>query len=145
VQVIGLTGGIATGKSSVSAILKKAGAVIIDADRIVRDVVKKGLPAYREIIDTFGDKILAPDDEIDRSVLGDIIFKNRQQKQLLNRIVRPFILTLTVKKISLRFSHILTPFWRLVPCRWSLAVCLRISQQQEARSKKPKIRQRLAY
>ena len=90
-QVIGLTGGIATGKSTVSAILIKAGAVIIDADRIARDVVKKGLPAYREIIDTFGDKILAPDGEIDRSVLGDIIFNDRQQKQLLNRIVHPYV------------------------------------------------------
>ena len=90
-QVIGLTGGIASGKSTVSRILKNAGAVIIDADRIARDVVKKGLPAYREIIDTFDDKVLAPDGEIDRSVLGDIIFNDRQQKQLLNRIVHPYV------------------------------------------------------
>ena len=94
-QVIGLTGGIATGKSTVSAIFEKAGAVIIDADRIARDVVKKGLPAYRKIIDTFGDKILAPDGEIDRSVLGDIIFNDPQQKQLLNRIVHPYVSTET--------------------------------------------------
>ncbi len=94
-QVIGLTGGIATGKSTVSAIFKKAGAVIIDADRIARDVVKKGLPAYREIIDTFGDKVLAPNGEIDRTVLGDIIFNDPQQKQLLNRIVHPYVSTET--------------------------------------------------
>ena len=88
-QIIGLTGGIATGKSTVSIILKKAGAVIIDADRIARDVVKKGLPAYLEIIDTFGDTVLLPDGEIDRSVLGDIIFNDPQKKQLLNSIVHP--------------------------------------------------------
>jgi len=91
VQIIGLTGGIATGKSTVSTILKKAGAVIIDADRIARDVVKKGLPAYLEIIDTFGDTVLLPDGEIDRSVLGDIIFNDPQKKQLLNRIVHPYV------------------------------------------------------
>ncbi|MBT8331690.1 MAG: dephospho-CoA kinase [Deltaproteobacteria bacterium] len=88
-QIIGLTGGIATGKSTVSAMLKKAGALIIDADRIARAVVKKGLPAYREIIDHFGSGVLLPDGEIDRNVLGDIIFNDPQKKQLLNRIVHP--------------------------------------------------------
>jgi len=91
VKVIGLTGGIATGKSTVSAILKKAGAVIIDADRIARQVVKKGLPAYREILDNFGESILLPDGEINRSVLGNIIFTDPHRKQLLNRIVHPHV------------------------------------------------------
>jgi dephospho-CoA kinase len=91
VQVIGLTGGIATGKSTVSALLEKAGAVIIDADRIARQVVKKGLPAYREIIENFGESILLPDGEINRSALGDIIFNDPQKKQLLNRIVHPHV------------------------------------------------------
>ena len=90
-QVIGLTGGIATGKSTVSALLEKAGAVIIDADRIARQVVKKGLPAYREIIENFGESILLPDGEINRSALGDIIFNDSQKKQLLNRIVHPHV------------------------------------------------------
>jgi dephospho-CoA kinase len=102
VQVIGLTGGIASGKSTVSRILKNAGAVIIDADRIARDVVKKGLPAYREIIDTFGDKLLAPGGEIDRSVLGDIIFNDPRKKQLLDRIVHPHVR----KETNLQLKHI---------------------------------------
>ena len=101
-QVLGLTGGIATGKSTVSAILKKAGCVIIDADRIAREVVKKGLPAYRKIIDTFGDNILSPDGEIDRSALGDIIFNDPQKKQLLNRIVHPYV----SKETNLQLKHI---------------------------------------
>ena len=88
-QIIGLTGGIATGKSTVSAMLKNAGALIIDADRIARAVVKKGLPAYREIVDHFGSGVLLPDGAINRNVLGDIIFNDPQKKQLLNRIVHP--------------------------------------------------------
>ena len=90
-QVIGLTGGIATGKSTVSVILEKAGAVIIDADRIAREVVKRGLPAYREIAKNFGETVLLPDGEINRSVLGDIIFNDPRKKQLLNRIVHPHV------------------------------------------------------
>jgi dephospho-CoA kinase len=91
VQVIGLTGGIATGKSTVSAILKKAGAEIIDADRIAREVVKKGLPAYREIVENFGETVLLSNGEINRSVLGDLIFNDPRKKQLLNRIVHPHV------------------------------------------------------
>jgi dephospho-CoA kinase len=65
--------------------------IIIDADRIARDVVKKGLPAYREIVKAFGEKVLQPDGEINRSVLGDIIFHDPQKKQLLNSIVHPHV------------------------------------------------------
>jgi dephospho-CoA kinase len=90
-QVIGLTGGIATGKSTVSAILANAGAVIIDADRIAREAVKKGQPAYREIVEHFGETVLLPDGEINRSVLGDIIFNAPGKKQLLNKIVHPYV------------------------------------------------------
>lgn len=90
-QLIGLTGGIATGKSTVSAMLKKAGAIVVDADRIARDVVKKGLPAYREIVAQFGTEVLLPDGEINRNMLGDIIFNDHQKKQLLNSIVHPYV------------------------------------------------------
>jgi dephospho-CoA kinase len=89
VQVIGLTGGIATGKSTVCAILENAGAVIIDADRIARNLVKKNLPAYRQIVDTFGESILLPDGEINRTALGDLIFNDPRKKQLLNKIIHP--------------------------------------------------------
>ena len=88
-QVIGLTGGIATGKSTVSAILKKAGAIVIDADHIAREVVQKGLPAYRDIVGHFGTDILLPDGEIDRNVLADIIFNDPAEKKRLNSIVHP--------------------------------------------------------
>ena len=90
-QVIGLTGGIATGKSTVSATLENAGAVIIDADRIARKVVKKNLPAYRQIVDTFGESVLLPDGEINRTALGNLIFNDPHKKQLLNAIVHPHV------------------------------------------------------
>ena len=90
-QVIGLTGGIATGKSTVSAILENAGAVIIDADRIARETVNKGQPAYQEIVKHFGENVLLPDGEINRVLLGDIIFNDPQKKQLLNNIVHPHV------------------------------------------------------
>ena len=99
-QVIGLTGGIATGKSTVSAILKKAGAVIIDADRIAREVVKKGLPAYREIVENFGETVLLSNGEINRSVLGDLIFNDPRKKQLLNRIVHPHVRRETNRRLK---------------------------------------------
>lgn len=89
--VVGLTGGIATGKSTVSTILENAGAEIIDADQIAREVVKKGRPAHSDIVENFGKNVLLPDGEIDRSVLGDIIFNDPRKKDLLNNMVHPHV------------------------------------------------------
>ncbi len=89
--IAGLTGSIATGKSTVSGFFKDAGAVIVDADQVAHDVVKKDLPAWHGIVKYFGREILLPDGEIDRDALGDIIFKNSDQKKALNRIVHPFV------------------------------------------------------
>ncbi len=90
--IAGLTGGIATGKSTVSAILKEAGAIIIDADTIARDAVQKNLPAWHEIVRIFGEEILLPDGEIDRVRLGDIIFRDASKKEILNKIVHPHVI-----------------------------------------------------
>ena len=70
----GLTGGIATGKSTVTALFEEAGARRIDADRIAREVVRKGSPAYRGIVAHFGTGVLRGDEEIDRKRLAEIIF-----------------------------------------------------------------------
>jgi dephospho-CoA kinase len=102
VLVVGLTGGIATGKSTVSTILENAGAVIIDADRIAREVVKKGRPAHRAIVENFGKNVLLSDGEINRSVLGDIIFNDPRKKELLNSIVHPHVR----KEQNLQLKHI---------------------------------------
>ncbi len=87
--VVGLTGGIASGKSTVAEILRKAGAVIIDADRIARQVVAPGLPAWQEIRDFFGDGILQPDGSIDRAALGTIVFNDAESRRRLESIVHP--------------------------------------------------------
>ncbi|MFO7666394.1 MAG: dephospho-CoA kinase [Desulfobacterales bacterium] len=90
--IAGLTGGIATGKSTVSSVLREAGAVIIDADAIARDVVKKDLPAWHEIVRLFGKEVLLPNGEIDRTYLGGIIFRDSSKKEILNKIVHPHVI-----------------------------------------------------
>lgn len=87
--IAGLTGGIASGKSTVAAILAQAGAVIIDADQIAREVVAPGLPAWREITDHFGQAILNEQNQIDRDRLGQIVFDNIDARRMLERIVHP--------------------------------------------------------
>jgi dephospho-CoA kinase len=89
--IAGLTGGIASGKSTVSGIFREAGANIIDADQIAHEVVQKGKPAWKKIKDHFGDAILLSDGNIDRTLLGKIIFHNTDRKKILNRIVHPFV------------------------------------------------------
>lgn len=89
--IVGLTGGIATGKSTVAKMFKEAGAVIVDADLIAREVVEKGTPAWQKVRDEFGDEILLDDQEIDRDKLGDIIFNNPEKKEMLNSIVHPAV------------------------------------------------------
>ena len=89
--VVGLTGGIATGKSTVAATLTDAGVIVIDADIVAHDVIKKGLPAWHEIVKRFGDKVLLPDGEINRVYLGNIIFNDADKKHELNRIVHPLV------------------------------------------------------
>ncbi len=87
--VVGLTGGIASGKSTVSNMLKEKNITVIDADVEARLAVQQGEPAYKRIIETFGPEVLLPDGEIDRQILGSIIFHDEEKRQLLNNIVHP--------------------------------------------------------
>lgn len=87
--VAGLTGGIASGKSTVAAILAKAGAVIIDADRIARQVVAPGLPAWQEIRDLFGGTVLEPNGDINRGALGALVFNDPRLRRQLEQIIHP--------------------------------------------------------
>lgn len=98
--IAGLTGGIATGKSTISGMFRKEGALIIDADRIAHEVVKKGAPAWQKIKAHFGDRILLPSGEIDRERLGGIVFHDARQKENLNRIVHPFVFQKMEEKIE---------------------------------------------
>jgi dephospho-CoA kinase len=87
--LVGLTGGIASGKSTVSAMLAERGAEIIDADRIAREIVMPGLPAWCKIREHFGREILFADGTIDRQALADIVFADPAKLALLNEITHP--------------------------------------------------------
>ncbi len=100
-RVIGLTGGIASGKSTVSEILKELGAVIIDADIISRKVVSKGEQAYEKIIQCFGKDILMPNGDINRKKLGNMVFSNKEKLNILNSITHPEIVRLVRQEIEL--------------------------------------------
>ena len=90
-MVIGLTGGIATGKTTVSNYLKELGYSIIDADVIARQVVEPGTKGLRMITDTFGEKVLTSDGQLDRQHLAQLVFTSSEQLQQLNRILQPII------------------------------------------------------
>jgi dephospho-CoA kinase len=88
---IGLTGGIASGKSTVTRMIRELGIPVIDADQVARDVVKVGEEAYAQIVATFGRDILQANGEIDRAKLGSIVFHNEQKRKKLNAIVHPAV------------------------------------------------------
>lgn len=90
-DVIGLTGGIAAGKSAVAARLAELGAVVIDADRLAREVVEPGTPGLAAIAHRFGDAVLAPDGSLDRARLGSIVFADDSARRDLNAIVHPAV------------------------------------------------------
>ena len=89
--LVGITGGIATGKSTVSSILMEKGYRLIDADKIAREVVEINKPAYLKIVDSFGKDILLGDKTIDRKALASIIFNDSEARERLNRITHPYI------------------------------------------------------
>ncbi|HHU32097.1 MAG: dephospho-CoA kinase [Zhaonellaceae bacterium] len=99
-KVIGLTGGIASGKSTVSNKLRELGAVIVDADAISREVVKKDGPVWHKIKEHFGSSVLLPSGEINRKALGNIIFNNSEARNVLNSITHPEIFKRAKEKIK---------------------------------------------
>jgi len=102
VKVVGLTGGIASGKSTVASFLKELGAYVIDADKVAREVVLPGRSAYSDIVKEFGEEILGPDGEINRSKLGGIIFQNPHARKRLNEITHPRIYNEIKKQVEER-------------------------------------------
>ncbi|MGW0190178.1 dephospho-CoA kinase [Streptomyces sp. NPDC003362] len=88
---VGLTGGIGAGKSEVSRLLVECGAVLIDADRIAREVVAPGTPGLAEVVEAFGEEVLGPDGGLDRPKLGSIVFSDPERLAVLNSIVHPLV------------------------------------------------------
>jgi dephospho-CoA kinase len=88
---VGLTGGVASGKSTVSGILRELGAVVIDADQLARDVVAKGTPGLAAVVEEFGPDVLTGDGELDRPAVGRIVFADDAARKRLEGIVHPLV------------------------------------------------------
>jgi len=88
---VGLTGGVASGKSTVSAILAELGAVVIDADLLAREVVAPGTPGLAEVVTAFGDDVLTPEGELDRPAMGALVFADEEKRRILEAIIHPLV------------------------------------------------------
>jgi dephospho-CoA kinase len=99
VKLVGLTGGIASGKSTVAEILKRQGAAIINADVLAREVVEPGHQAWAEIVNTFGIAVLQPDRTLDRQKLRAIIFDDAAARKKIESIIHPQVRALAEQRI----------------------------------------------
>jgi dephospho-CoA kinase len=88
---VGLTGGIASGKSTVSAILAELGAVVIDADALAREVVQRGTPGLEAVVAEFGPEVLTPEGDLDRPAMGAIVFADPDARRRLEAIIHPLV------------------------------------------------------
>jgi len=100
VKTIGLTGGIGSGKSTVSQLLGELGAVIIDADKVGHEIYLPGKEAWKQVTAAFGQDILASDQTIDRKRLGTIVFGSDEARKKLNSIVHPLMFTDIARRIK---------------------------------------------
>lgn len=99
-MIIGLTGGIATGKSESAKYLQELGAYCIDADLIAKELTQKSLPAFNRLVKEFGKNILFPDGSLDRGKLGNIIFSDKKSKSKVEKILHRYIISYINKIIS---------------------------------------------
>jgi dephospho-CoA kinase len=88
---VGLTGGVGAGKSTVSAMLAGLGAVVIDADRLAREVVAKGTPGLAQVVQAFGTEVLTADGELDRAAVAGIVFADETARRRLESIIHPLV------------------------------------------------------
>jgi len=88
---VGLTGGVASGKSTVSAMLRELGAVVVDADALAREVVEPGTPGLDAVVDEFGSDVLTDDGRLDRSKVGALVFADPSRRAALEAIVHPLV------------------------------------------------------
>ncbi len=87
----GLTGGIASGKSTVAGWFAELGAVVLDADLMAHEAVARKTPGWKAVVDTFGEQILAGDGQIDRKTLGSLVFNDPEKRALLEKIIHPLV------------------------------------------------------
>lgn len=99
-KLVGLTGGIASGKSTVAAMLRDLGAPVVDADQVAREVVEPGTPALADIVDRWGETVLDANGYLDRKKLGDLVFGDDEARLALNAITHPRIAAASQQRIA---------------------------------------------
>jgi dephospho-CoA kinase len=99
-QVVGLTGGIASGKSTVAAMFAELGAVVVDADALVSRILTKGSPVLAEVAETFGGEVLKADGSLDRAALADKVFDDPAARKRLELITHPRVAALAAERIT---------------------------------------------
>ena len=99
-RIIGLTGGIAAGKSTVSTRFAEHGAVVVDADRLARDAVAPGSPGLQAVRERFGDTVIAPDGSLDRPALGAVVFADPEARTALEGITHPEVWRLAQQRFD---------------------------------------------
>lgn len=98
--LLGLTGGIATGKSTVGKMLQELGAHCLDTDELAHEAIRRGQPAYERILNLFGPQVLGPDGEVDRKKLGDLVFRDQELRSALEKMVHPEVAKLLQERLA---------------------------------------------
>ena len=124
--VIGLTGGIGSGKSTVASLLADMGAQILDTDKLGHEVYLPETPGWHEVVDAFGKKILRPDGTVDRKKLGQVVFNRSEALARLNAIVHPRILQVVQRRVKewnrQRVAVVIIEAALLIEAGWSTSV-----------------------
>lgn len=129
-RVIGLTGGIATGKSTVSRLFRELGVPVVDADHLARQVVAKGSEALQELIALLGEEIIQPDGSLDRSRLGEIIFADPEIRQKVDDIMHPRVFVQMQEATQKALASARTPIIILdVPLLFESGYTLRLADE----------------
>lgn len=112
-RAIGITGGIASGKTSVRQLLNQAGFLVIDADQIAHQILDTKTPTLTKVVQQFGTQILTADGQLNRAILGQIVFADTQQLERLNQIVQPAIRQELVRQIQQAQTTAQTVFFEI--------------------------------
>ncbi|MBJ6799585.1 dephospho-CoA kinase [Geomonas propionica] len=127
-RIIGLTGGIASGKTSAAHLLERLGAAVIDADQLAREVVQPGEEALAQIVASFGDKIVNPDGTLNRAALGEIVFADPAARRTLEGITHPAIKQRAEEKLErLRAAGTSTAFY-VAPLLFEAGITSRVHE-----------------
>jgi len=136
--VVGVTGGIACGKSEAGRVLESMDFAVCDADHMAHDLMKKGTPVFRQVVDFFGTDILLADGEVSRAALGKEVFGNPAKREALNRLVHPSVRAsleewIAQARRSNRNAAVLVPLLfesRMESLGWDAIVCVSSSEEQ---------------